>query len=197
MSDATPDRHRLHLGIAEAGKLLALKGRHKEALQRYREALKLAHSAGAPQLFGRHYLQCVLESLEHLGDHVGLRDLAGQAAAAAETAGESPFHRRDRAALLERVGVAELKSGDSAAALRTFAQVVELAGPEGQPLSAQLLDWMKRGFDVGTTRLADAQRSHAYWTVRPETVDPARAIDMPVPSSVSNPVPDKEIFHGG
>lgn len=189
MNAPASDRHRLHLGIAEAGKLLAIKGRHKEALQRYREALRLAHSAGAPQLFGRHYLQCVLESLEHLADHVGLRDLAGQAAAAAEHAGDSPFHRRDRAALLERVGVAELKSGDRAAAERTFKQVVELAGPQGQPLSAQLLEWMKRGFDVGASRLADAQRSHAYWTVRPDTVDPTRAVDMPIAS--------KEIFHGG
>ena len=78
---AAPDeRHRLHLGIAEAGKLLAIKGRHREALHRYREALRLAHSARAPQLFGRHYLQCVLESLEHLSDHPNVREIPGRGA---------------------------------------------------------------------------------------------------------------------
>ena len=189
MTEANPDRHRLHLGVAEAGKLLAMKGRHKEALNRYREALRLAHSARAPQLFGRHYLQCVLESLEHLADHEGVRELAGRAAAAAETAGDTPFHRRDRAALLERVGVAQLKAGEKDAAEATFGEVIVLVGAKAQPLSALLLDWMKRGFEISPGRLAEAQRSHAYWTVRPDTVDPARAIDMPATS--------REIFHGG
>jgi hypothetical protein len=118
-----------------------------------------------------------------------VRDLAGQAAAAAGTAGDSPFHRRDRAALLERVGVAALKSGDRAGAQQVFAEAVELAGAAGQPLSAQLLDWMKRGYEISPGRLAEAQRSHAYWAVRAETVDAARAIDMPLTT--------RESFHGG
>ncbi|TFI59037.1 peptidylprolyl isomerase [Sphingomonas parva] len=189
MNDPNPDRHRLHMGIAEAGKLLAVNGRHKEALNRYREALRLAHSAQAPQLFGRHYLQCVLESLEHLSDHVNVQDLAGRAADAAAEAGDTPFHRRDRASLLERVGVAQLKAGLRAEAEATLQQVIELAGPEGQPLSALLLDWMKRGFEISPGRLAEAQRRHAYWAVRPDTVDATRAIDVPVSS--------REIFHGG
>ena len=189
MNAAPADRHRLHLGVAEAGKLLPIKGRHKEALHRYREALRLAHSAKAPELFGRHYLQCVLESLEHLADHASVRDLAGRAADAAAEAGDTPFHRRDRAALLERVGIAQLKAGERADAQATFSQVVALAGEEGQPLSALLLDWMKRGFEISPGRLAEAQRSHAYWAVRADTVDPSRAIDMPATT--------REIFHGG
>lgn len=185
---AQPDPHRLHLGVAEAGKLLAIKGRHKEALGKYREALQLAHSARAPQLFGRHYLQCVLESLEHLGDHRGVLDLAQGAAEAAANAGDTPFHRRDQAAMLERAGIAQLKSGDKARARESLARAVELSGRKGQPLAALVLDWMQRGFEVSPTRLADAQRSHGYWAVRADTVDPARALEMPAMS--------REIFHG-
>lgn len=186
-----PGSHELHIGIAEAGKLLAIKGKHKEALERYREALRLAQSARAPDVFGRHYLQCVLESLEKLGDNARVIDLAMHAADAAGQT-DTPFHRRDRAALLERAAIARLKLDDRDAAQDGFAEALSLAGPEGQPLSAMLLDWMKRGWQITPARIADAQRKHGYWAVRTDTVDPVRASRAPaIPDTGS-----KEPFHG-
>ncbi|GAA0743296.1 hypothetical protein GCM10009075_25890 [Sphingomonas trueperi] len=166
--------HQVHIGIAEAGKMLAIKGRHKEALERYREALRLAQSAQAPDVFGRHYLQCVLESLEKLGDFVRVVDLATQAADAVGQR-DTPFHRRDRASLLERAAVARLRLDERDAARDGFAEALALAGREGQPLSAMLLDWINRGLQITPVRIAEAQRKHGYWAVRAETVDPVRA----------------------
>ena len=60
---ADPVAFSMHLGIAEAGKVHALAGRHPEALRHYREAIRLAVSSKAPEIFFRHYSQCVLESL--------------------------------------------------------------------------------------------------------------------------------------
>lgn len=54
MSD--PNRHILHLSLAEHGKLCLLRGDGNEAL-------RLCASARAPEVFFRHYTQCVLEAL--------------------------------------------------------------------------------------------------------------------------------------
>src|SRR5215212_2230092 len=62
-----PQGHRLHLGIAEQGKVHALKGDHGSALTHYREAIRMAVSSGAPEVFFRHYMECTLESLERMG----------------------------------------------------------------------------------------------------------------------------------
>lgn len=179
--NARPDVHRLHAGVAEAGKLLALKGRHDQALAKYREALRLAHGVAAPQIFARHYLHCVLESLEHMGAHDQAAILAGEAASAAiEELGEaepSAFQRRDRAFLLERQGVNRLKAGDVAGARLCLAAAVEQ--DQALPLSRLLLAWTERGLGVTAARLAEAQRAHGYWTVRADTVDRARACESP------------------
>ena len=185
-------RHRLHAGIAESGKLLALAGKHKEALLRYREALRLAHAAGAPQVFARHYLHCVLESLEHLGAHSEAATLAGEAASHAATAhaDPTPFQRRDRAHLLERQGVNALRGGDVGEARRVLAEAVAL--DPALPLARQLLDWTVRGLSVNAARLAAAQRSHGYFAVRADTVAPERAID-PAAMTAARP---QEALHG-
>ncbi|PVM87140.1 peptidylprolyl isomerase [Caulobacter endophyticus] len=178
---AVLDVHRLHAGVAEAGKVLALKGRHDQALAKYREALRLAHGVRAPQIFARHYLHCVLESLERTGANEQAAVLAHEAAcsAAAELGDGTPsdFQRRDRACLLERCGVNRLKAGDTAGARESLEAAIAL--DEALPLSRDLLAWTARGLGVPAARLAEAQRVHGYWTVRADTVDRARACDSP------------------
>lgn len=172
-----PDVHRLHADVAEAGKLLALKGRHADALAKYREALRLAHGVRAPQIFARHYLHCVLESLERMGAHGQAATLAGEAASsAANETGDvalSVFQQRDRACLLERQGVNLLKAGETSAARASLAAALAL--DDGLPLARRLLAWTERGLTVGAAQLAQAQRTHGYWAVRPETVNSARS----------------------
>lgn len=187
-----PDIHRVHMGVAEAGKLLALKGRHHDALNRYREALRLAHGARAPQLFARHYLHCVLESLEHLGDHASAAKLAAAAADNAANPDPTPFQKRDRAHLLERQGVNLAKAGDVAGARAALTAALDLDC--ALPLARAMLDWTARGLAVNPARLAEAQRKHGYWVVRPDTVDAARVMTSPLaPASGMT----TETFHGG
>ena len=170
-------RHRLHLSAAEAGKVLALKGRHQEALVQYREALRLAFSARAPQVFARHYLHCVLESLEHLGDHQHAAELAGAAADASASPEPTPFQKRDRANLLERRGVNLVKAGDIAGARAALTAALEL--DDALKLTRSLLEWTARGLSINAARLADAQRKHGYWVVRADSMDADRRADIP------------------
>lgn len=185
-----PAAHRIHMGIAEAGKLLALKGRHQEALVKYRDALRLAHGARAPQIFARHYLHCVLESLEHLGDHARVAELAGAAAEEAACPQPTPFQRRDRAHLLERRGINLALAGDAAAAQVVLAAA--LAQDDSLGLSRAVLEWLARGLSIDAHRLAQAQRRHGYWVVRADAVNSQLASEAAGPPTG----PIREMAHG-
>lgn len=176
--------HSLHSGIAEGGKLLALRGRHREALERYREALRLAQSIGAPQLFARHYLHCVLDSLELMGEHVQAAALAHEAAMAADCVDPTQFQRRDRAHLLEREGINLFKAGDAHGARQTLTAALGLDA--SLQCARTVLDWSARGLTINAGRLAEAQRRHGYFAVRADVVDPTLARE-PLTTSKETP----------
>lgn len=173
---ASQNVHAMHAGVAEAGKLLAVQGRHAQALERYREALRMAQAARAPQIFALHYLHCILESLEHMGAYAQAVALAAEAAQAAAALKPSEFQRRDRAHLLERQGVNQLKAGNLSAARTTLKSA--LAIDDALPCARALLDWTARGLSVSPARLAEVQRKHGYFSVRADAIDPARARNL-------------------
>ena len=168
--------HAIHLSIAEAGKLLALKGKHRDALQHYREALRLAVSSRAPEIFFRHYTQCVLESLELTGDYKEIIEFCTNADshyAALDL--HSSLHRRDHGSMLERLGLAYLKNEDVEQGQAALEKAREVAGDGVLPITDEVLGWLKRGFRVDTTRILSSQRKHKYFVVRQGQVDPKRA----------------------
>ena len=177
---ADPALFSMHLGIAEAGKVHALAGRHAEALRHYREAIRLAVAAKAPEIFFRHYSQCVLESLEKSG---GDADIIAYCEAAethyASLDADTPLHRKDRGATLERLGLAFLRSGNTDAARASLASAISLAGKGVLPLAEQVAGWLARGLTVSPALLVQAQQKHKYFVVRPDAVDPARARQLP------------------
>lgn len=177
---ANPQAHVIHLGIAEAGKVHALAHRHSEALRHYREAIRIAVAAQAPEIFFRHYSQCVLESLEQGGsnDEVVLYCEAAEAHYAGLDV-DTPLNRKDRGAILERLGIAELRRGRIDAARAALDRATGIAGRGVLPLAEQVAGWLRRGYAVSPARLAEAQRAHGYFVVRPDQVDAARARALP------------------
>lgn len=174
------DPHRLHAGIAEQGKLEALAGRHDSALAHYREALRQAAAVRAPGVVARHYLLCVFESLEHKQDFAALASLVEQALAAPLPDPSSQFERDDRALLYERLAVARLRMGETSAARAALDAALALSGPHRLPLATWLAAVLQRGLTVTPVRLAEAQRQHGYFSVRPGTADRSRAISLPM-----------------
>jgi tetratricopeptide (TPR) repeat protein len=179
------EAHALHLNIAEAGKVHALADRHGEALRHYREAIRLAVAAKAPEVFFRHYSQCVLESLEQSGGDADIIAFCEGAEAhyaelnASGLDADTPLHRKDRGSLLERLGLAELRSGDVAAARATLQTAISLAGKGVLPLAEQVHGWLARGLAVSPALLRQAQNRHNYFVVRADAVDAARAYQLP------------------
>ncbi len=197
MADAAATlRHEMHLGIAEAGKVHALARRHPEALRHYREAMRLAVAARAPEVFFRHYLQCTLESLELMESYDEVIRVCTEADAHYDRTGHPlPLHRRDHAAILERLGLVRLKSGAEGAeeALR---RAVDLAGPGVLPLAEEVLGWLARRLTPTLARLTEVQRRRRYFTVRPDQVDRNRARPLP-PDAGGAPLAAPAFLPGG
>jgi len=168
--------HNMHLSIAETGKLMALKGNHKEALKNYREALRLAVSSRAPEIFFRHYTQCVLESLELTGAYDEIIQYCINADAHYASLNlTSSIHRRDHGSILERQGLVELKKGELAKGEDALRKARQIAGEKILPITEEVIGWIKRGFHVDASRILSSQRKYHYFVVRPDQVDRKRA----------------------
>ena len=169
-----------HAGIAERGRQLALAGQHVEALRHYREAMRYALAAGAPELCLRHYTQCALESLERLG---AWEEVMATCARAREHYAEHPpasdLTRKDLGSFLEREGVVMLRMGRPDQAAERFARAVEAARPARMPLAETLAGWLRAGLQVTPDRLARELDRQLYWSVRAGTLRPALAVALP------------------
>jgi tetratricopeptide (TPR) repeat protein len=174
------DRAQLvHVGIAEQGKLVALRGDHREALIHYRAALRMAVEQGAPEAFCRHYTECALESLELMGAHAEVLAYCEQALAHyRERPPSTPLGRHDLAHIQLRRGICLLKSGEREAAREALAAATSV-DDRLLPLAATLLRWLQSGLHVDPARVLAEQRRHDYFSVHESRVDRKRAIPLP------------------
>lgn len=187
-SDAVAARRRVHVGIAEQGKLLALAGDHGGALTHYREAMLRARQAGEPEVFGRHYLECAVESLELMGAFAEVVALCDQQLAHyAAHPPKGPLARRDVAHIHQRRGAVLLKLGRGGEARPALAEAIELA-PDATPLAAVLIRWIDSRLHVDPARITAEQRRLGLFSVRTETVDATRARPLPgAPGMAASP----------
>jgi len=189
MSIQVTARGSQHLGIAEAGKLLALAGSHSKALFHYREAIRLAIADRAPDVFFRHYTQCVLESLERTGSYPEVIEYCFRADEYYLTFDHlNPFQRRDHGATLERLGAVLVKSDRHPEALPVLQRAVDTAGAGVLPLAETLISWLRRGLRPDVRRITELQDRHRYFTVRPDLVDAALAIELPASLQKATPL---------
>jgi tetratricopeptide (TPR) repeat protein len=173
---------RLHLGLAEQGKLHALAGDQKLALAHYREAMRLAVQSGASEVFFRHYLDCILESLEQMEAFAEVLESCDRAVRHyAENPPANPVARLDLATIHQRRGAVLLKAGRPAEARPALEAALALVRESQQalPLARTLLRWVAGGLHVDARRVLAEQQRCGYFTVRPGNVMPDRAIPLP------------------
>ncbi len=198
-----PEGAKLHLGIAEQGKLYALEGDHGAALFYYRKAMQMSVEVGDPEVFFRHYLDCVMETLEHLGSYPEIVEFCDKALELyAENPPQDPLTLRDQAHIYQKLGVVQLKSGDGEAARRSFAEALAVLVDTDQqlPLAASLLRWLEMGMHLDSRRILAEQERNQYFTVRRETVDPERAVKLPdemVQREIHAGAVTRGVHHGG
>ena len=174
----------LHLRIAESGKLFALNGDYCRALGCYRLAMHLAVRSGSPEVFFRHYLECLIEAMELNGDYeevLAFCDRMQTLHDELEKAGE--LEQLDRANIHQRRGIVLLKRQHDREAEHELAEATRLSG-NGLPLSATVLRWVRSRLSPGIPRLVEEQKRHGYFSVRRDTVKPALAL----------PLGDRQIF---
>lgn len=179
------DPHVLHMGLAEQGKLHALRGDHEQALRHYREAMRLAVANEAPEVCFRHYMQCSIESLERMGAHEAV--LAYCERVRVHYRAHPPPHelaRKDWGTALEREGVVLARLGRRDDALASLREAKRVATPARLPLTEVLLRWLAAGMQFSAARLDAELDRHGYWSVGSATVQPARAIALPLMSPI-------------
>lgn len=171
----------LHLGIAERGKMYALAGNHPRALQYYRVAMRIAVAAKDPEIFFRHYLECVMESLEHMGAY---DEILAYCDRAIELYTKAPppnvMATMDLASIHLRRGVVLLKRNEREEAKKSLEASQKTARAAGGEiaLASLLLRWVGAGFVVEPARILAEQKRGKYFIVRKETVDADRAIEL-------------------
>lgn len=171
---------RLHLGIAEQGKLLALDGHSGDALRHFREAMRLAVQSGAEEVFFRHYTQCTLETLERIGSYAEILEFCERAEAHYEA--EPPpneLAELDLATIRQRKGVILAKMGRTDEAKDALRDALATVPASRLPLAERLNRWLQMGLTVDARRLDDEQLRHNYFVIRKDNVDPSRAIRLP------------------
>jgi len=172
----------LHVGVAEHGKVCALDGDHVTALMHYREAMSICVRLNAPAIVVRHYLECALESLEHMGAYDELLQYCDRAVAHyRQHPPENGLAQFDLASIHQRRGVALLKQGKRDDAARAFEEacLTAAAADAGVPLAETLLRWIKAQLTISSDRIAAEQRQHHYYSVRTDTVMRSRAVPLP------------------
>jgi hypothetical protein len=172
----------LHVGVAEQGKLHALDGDHENALAYYRVAMEMAVRAAHPEIFFRHYLECMLESLEHVGSYPEILDYCEKALALLESeSNRDNVTPHELAHVHLRRGVVLLKSGTPTGARDALAAAAALFGGKGPgaTLALTLIGWIDHGYRIETNRVIAEQRRARYFSVRPDAVDRRRAVVLP------------------
>lgn len=187
-TEADPLAHSVafHMGLAEQGKVLALSGDHAMALVYYREAMRLAIAKEAPEVFFRHYLECMLESMERSGGHEVVLSYCTRALEHHRTLRPTDqdtkrFAAMDKASTFQRQGVNLLRKGEKDEARESFRQATQHARASGLdlPLATTVYGWLARGFQVDVRRLEAELERTQYWSVRRDTVQPERAVALP------------------
>ena len=182
----SPTGMKLHMGIAEQGKLYALQGRHKMALQYYRVAMQMTVQAGDPEVFFRHYLECVIESLEQTESYPEVLEYCDRVIQHYElNPPPNPMATMDLAHTYQRKGVNLFKSGDREGAILALQEALKIAGSVGQisaktiPLAQTLLQWLRSNLHIDDYRLLSEQHRQGYFSVRKDTVDASIAVKLP------------------
>lgn len=162
--------HAQHLAAAETGKRAAQRGEHRAALGHYREAMRLAVSMKAPEVFFRHYLESALESLELMEAYDNVLEYCDRAVLHYEL--NPPAHEvatLDLATIHQRRGVVLLKSGRGQEAREALAKALETGSRIGAtlPLARALLGWLARGLTVSSDRIVSEQRRLHYFSGSP------------------------------
>ncbi len=182
----------LHMGIAEQGKVYALEGDHSRALHYYREAMQMTVQAGDPEVFFRHYLECVMESLEHMEAYPEVLEYCDRAIQFyQDNPPPNEMATMDLAHIYQRKGINLLKMGIQDEASEALQQALATAEAVGKvtsktmPLTQMVLQWLRSRLHIDNQRVVAEQNRTQYFMVRKDTVEPAKAVKLPNENLIS------------
>ena len=178
----TENKVNLHLQVAENGKVLALKGDHKEALRHYKEAMRMCQDVPNAEIFLQHYSLCAMESLELMAAHeevISFCEKSIQFLNGKKAERSDEVFRKYLASLWERKGIQHVFRDEKAEAIEALDNAIKEAGEFSLSLAKDLLNWLRRGYMITPKQVRDFQNKHYYFTVRKENVNEQIAVQLP------------------
>jgi tetratricopeptide (TPR) repeat protein len=174
---------RVHAAIAEQGKIYAKEEKYDTALQYLNQALQMAIQSEEPNLFIRHYLECILQVLELKGAydtvldycHSMLQGFAGRKGSL------SAKETRELALVYLREGILLIKKGQEAQGVLYLKKTVETMAGVGDevPLAQAILFMHTSGLELGLQRLLAEQKRLQYFSILHESTDRNLAFELP------------------
>lgn len=172
---------KIHVGIAEQGKIHALNGNYPEALRYYRKAIEMAVVGGDEAIYTRHYVWCMLEALELNGLYEPVLQYCNQVMMGIDKSISVDINVQDIVDVWQRKGVVLLKMGKEAEGLVCFKKALEYTSTINLecPLAQALLFMASSGLVLDLRRIEAEQRRLGYFIVQEASVDSSIAITLP------------------
>lgn len=156
-----------HLCLAEAGKLAVTKSKYTEGLDYLRAALSLSVRLQAPVIFSRHYVDCIIDTLEQANEYEQALRILEQAIEERELhKNQTPIHQLDHAHNLLRCSILLFKLGLEDEATQALHEAKDSALDNSIPMLDKLVDWRNRGFSIQAHSILDIQKKTNYFLVR-------------------------------
>ncbi len=184
---STVKKHiKIHQAIAEQGKLYALEGNHDLACRYYKHAMQMAVQSEENHSFLKHYLECLLESLELTANYGSVTSYCDQMIGHYLNHTADPEISRSAALLFQRKGVILLKMKQTDEAVKCLQRSQQIMEEEGKnmPLAQNLLFMVASGLQLDNQRILAEQHRNGYFIVSKELVQADIAIKLPEGSLV-------------
>jgi len=175
---------KVHVAIAEQGKLHALQAQHPKAMQYYKHAMQMALQAEDDPQYVNHYLGCLLESLEHTGKYADIIAYCDKMIERGQLIASKDFELESLSMLYLRKGIILLKAGQLEEGLSALDAAIETRSGKGPELAQTLLFMHNSGLKLNMERIEAEQQRTGYFMVEAGQVKAEIAMALPDESLV-------------
>lgn len=174
---------KIHVGLAEQGKIHAVAEEYEKALTYYRKAIEmtLIGEDTTTTIYTRYYVLCLLEALELNGSYTSVLQYCQRVLSTIEEGTES-VEPEQVADVWQRNGVVLLKMGRREEGVASLKKAIEAASKveAEMPLAQALLFMANSGLTLDLKRISAEQKRLGYFiSIRKDRIDLSIAIQLP------------------
>ncbi|UZR95672.1 hypothetical protein [Chondrinema litorale] len=172
----------VHQSFTEQGKIYFLEEKFELALKYFNYSLELAVQTDSPEFFVKHYLECLLEALEMIGNFEPVISYCDRFIGLIEDEMTNEAEQTFYLALLyQKRGIVLIKSGKADLGKSNLENAVQIAENNNFPLllSENILFLLNSGITPDQHKIVQEQVQAGYFVINSETVNKEIAMRNP------------------